>query len=180
MLFCFLAVLVSGCATWNPIKAGKTEWKSGDFFAELPEGWHKSSNAAYFLYLTNDGPYLQNISISKERTNKELPNSKKKITEGMLLEEVSDIVLDEMRLNKSFNNFELSENKPASFGETEAFRLTYTFTNDEYVKFKVIHYGFIHKKKYYEIRFQATTQHNLDKYDETFESFISSFKVEKM
>ena len=145
ILVCFLAFLVSGCATWTQIKAGKTQWKSGDFSADLPEGWHKSSNAVYFLYLTNDGPYLQSISISKEKTDKELPNSKKKITESMLLEEVSDIVLDEIRLNKMYNNFELTENKPASFAETKAFRLTYTFTNEDYVKFKVIHYGFIHK-----------------------------------
>ena len=176
-LLCLLSVVICGCAIWTPIKMENRRWQSGDFSAELPTGWNRSQTPDYFLYMTRDGVGLQNIGISKEKTGKELPNTKKKISEGMLLEDVADITLEELKLNKFYNNFELLENKPVELSTLPAFRLAYTYTNAEFVKFKVIQYGFIHKKKYYEIHYQATVQRNFDKYKADFENFLSSFRI---
>lgn len=172
-----LVVCQSGCATWKKIKVEKPSWKSGDFRAELPVNWYKGPNPNTFLFLIYDGARLQSISLSKTKTDKELPVTKKKIIEDMLLHEVAGIIVDELSLDKNINNFVLIENKPSKLKGAEAFKLMYEFTNSDTLKYRSVLYGFIYKKRYYEIQYTATTQHNFDKFYPDFEKFVSSFEI---
>ena len=88
----FFMGLISGCAVWKPIKENSARWHSGAFSATLPIGWAKSQTPEYFLLLTYHGVTLQQISLSTEKTGKELPVSKKIITEDMLLKDIADVV----------------------------------------------------------------------------------------
>lgn len=172
-----LVVGFTGCSIWKPVTIKSQSWKKGDFAGELPAGWSRASAPGFLLYLTNDGLLLQRISLSIAKTNKELPQSKKKITEDMMLQEIAGVVTDEMQLDKRFNNLQIEENKPTRLGDKEAFRLVYTFNNDDFVRYKNITYGFVHEKKYYELEFSATVQHNFAKFEPDFETVVRSFQV---
>jgi hypothetical protein len=173
-----VAVLVfSGCSIWKPVTMKNNQWKKRDFSAQLPTDWSKASAPGFVLYLTNDGLLLQRISLSQAKTDKELPQSKKKIVEGMLLQEVAGVVLDEMQLDKRFNNLVIEENKPVKLGGLDAFQLVYTFNNDDFVRYRNISYGFIYKKKYYELEFSATSQHNFEKFKKDFDMVVQSFQI---
>src|SRR3990172_9014099 len=104
-----LALGMAGCAIWKPVTQGHNGWKAEDFTADLPVGWVRTSAPDCLLILTKDGVYLQEITFSKTKTEKELTFSKKKITQDMLLQEIADITVNEMTLNKAYKNFELMD-----------------------------------------------------------------------
>jgi hypothetical protein len=158
------------------IKAENRAWKGGYFEAELPVGWTKFNMFGSQLYLSKDGFKLQMISLSQSRTNAELPVTKKRIKEGMLLQEIAEIVIDEATLSQEHKDFKIVSNAPTKIGGFDAFRLEYTFVNDHFVKYRSILYGFVYKKKYYEVQYSATQQHYWDDGFKDFEVFVESFK----
>ena len=171
-----VCLVISGCATMRYVKPNAQRWAKGNFEATLPIGWVVYNAPGYQLYLTKDGFSLQSIIITFSKTNKELPNTKRKITENMLLQEVSELILDELRLNQAYKNLSLLSNKPVQLGGLDAFRLEFTYNNDIFVKYHKILYGFILSKRYYEIEYTATQQHYYDKSVNDFQSFIDSFR----
>lgn len=173
-LSCFL---VAGCATMTLIKEKNSKWKNAQFEAILPIGWVKYTSPGATLALTKDGMFLQNISILKSKTNKELPNTKRKITEDLLVHEIASIVVDEIKLTEGVLNFNLLSKKPMNISGKEAFRLDFEFTNSENVKYYTVIYGFVHKRKFYEIEYRGMSQHYHDESFNVFEEFIKEFKI---
>ena len=179
----FLGALLSslilfGCATWQYIPKDNTRWRSGGIEATLPKGWVKYASITHLLFLTKDGILLQRITIGSKPLSKELPLTKKKLKADMLLQDVSGIISDDLSLNQEYKNFKLEENKPVAIGGIEAFRLTYTYNNEDFMKYKSITYGFILNKKYYEIEYVAARQHYFDRDLADFESFIKTLTIE--
>ena len=175
-----ILLIFSGCATWQLINTDNLKWKQYYFEAELPEGWVKFNSPVHLLFLTKDGVLLQCITISRHDLDKELPMSKKKIKENMLIQDIASIVVDEMTLNREeYLNLEFLENKPSNIGGIKGFRLIYTFNNKDFMQYRGIAYGFIFKKKYYDIEYLAAKQYYFEKGFLDFESFVNSFKVIK-
>lgn len=172
-----LVILLAGCASMTYIRQENRAWKSGYFEAQLPVGWTKFTRVGAELYLSKDGFFLQSISLSRTRTNVELPATKKKIKEGMLLQEIAELVIDEETISQKRKNFQVISNTPAKIGGLEAFRLEYTYDNDHFVKYRSILYGFIYKKKYYEVQYLATQQHYWDDGLKDFQAFVELFKM---
>ena len=152
-----LVFLLVGCATIKLIEEKNVKWKSGKFSSELPTGWSKYSWPGNILSLTRDGSYLQYIFISKTKTNKELQKTKKKITEDLLLQELSEIIKDELSLSDGITNFEVISQKPANIDGIDAFRLEYIFKNSEMVDYHGVVYGFVFKKKYPNAKISASS-----------------------
>ena len=175
VLLCSMALF--GCATWQYIPKDNTRWRSGGVEATLPKGWVKYASFTHMLFLTKDGILLQRITIAGKPLNKELSLTKKKLKEDMLLQDISGIISDELSLNQEYKNFKLEENKPVAIGGLEAFRLVYTYNNEDYMKYKSITYGFILNKKYYEIEYVAAHQHYFERDLADFESFIRELTV---
>jgi len=174
-----LLVFLAGCTSTKLITEGKRSWKYGDFEAVLPVGWVKMKYSGYNLALTIDGIYLQAISLAKTKTNRKLPVTQRKITEDMLLHEIAGLILDEMKLDQAYKNFEVIENKPHNIGGVPGFRLEFKYRSDNFVDYRGIKYGFLHKRKYYELEYSATIQHNYSRNLVAFDDFISSFNVKK-
>ncbi|MBU0469102.1 MAG: DUF1795 domain-containing protein [Candidatus Omnitrophica bacterium] len=174
-----LVSLLAGCATMKLINPKNAKWKSQKFSSELPVGWVKYSAPGNQLTLTRDGAFLQYISISKTKTNKELQNTKKKITEDLLIQELADIIQNEISLTSGVGGFEVISKKPADIDGLEAFRLEYKYQNKELVDYQGVIYGFIFNKKYYEIGYSAMKQHYHAKSIAAFEDFVKKFRVKQ-
>ncbi|MBF0523163.1 MAG: hypothetical protein HQL24_08930 [Candidatus Omnitrophica bacterium] len=172
-----LVVFLTGCAPWQYIDMNNSKWSSGPFESVLPNGWMKFNSPNHILMVTKDGFLLQAISITKSKTNQELPYTKKKIKEDMLLEEISSLVVDEMSLDQSYKNLKILMNKPVKVGGVDAFEIEFTFNNDDFVKYHVLTYGFLLKKQFYELEYAATEQHYYKHDLKDFEEFVGSFNV---
>jgi hypothetical protein len=177
--FLGMAILLSGCATWQLIKKENTKWKNGAFSAELPEGWVKS-NPMTLLYLTKDGGSLQGISFYFVDTKKEQFFTKKKIEDSMLPQDIAAIIVDEMTLNRgSLLNFKVLENKPLDIDGVKGFRIDYSYNTSAFTKYKAVRCGFFFEKKFYEIVYMAAAQHYYEDGIADFESFLKSFRIKK-
>lgn len=173
----FLWLFLAGCATIIYIEQNNSSWKRGYFEAELPINWIKYTSPFHELFLSKDGFLLQSISLSKTKTNKELPATKRKIIEGMLLQEISELVIDEMNLSQKYKNLKIISNIPTELGDIDAFKIEYSFNNDRLVKYQVIMYGFLYKRRYFEVEYLAIKQHYWDKSLKDFEKFVESFRL---
>ncbi|MCA9400603.1 MAG: hypothetical protein KC713_03180 [Candidatus Omnitrophica bacterium] len=176
MLVVVYLIVFSGCAIWTPIKKDKNLWKYRDFQAEFPVGWAKSSHSNGVV-LTYQGVYLQEISFSKARMNAEFKFSKRKITEDMLLQDISKLIIDELSLNQNLKNFTLLENSPTNLSGQEAFKIVYTFNNVDFVTYKCVTYGFVYEKKFYQMKYIAALQYHYDHFLKDFETMMESFKI---
>lgn len=174
-----LATALCGCATFKLIKPKNVKWKNQSFSSVLPVGWVIYSTPGNLLSLTRDGILLQFVCMSKTKTNKELPKSKKKITEVLLLQELAEIIKNEISLTDDISDFNVLSQKPADLDGLEAFRLEYEYRNKDLVGYHGIIYGFIFKKKYYEISYNALAQHYYGESLDAFENFIREFKVKR-
>ena len=172
-----LVASLSGCAVWTYTGEKNILWKSGKFKAELPAGWMRFASPQHQLFLTRDGSLLDSIAITKSKTNSEFPNTKRKITEDMLLQEIATLVVDEFSLDQAYKNFAILSNQPSKIGGVDCFKLEYTFNNDRFVKYKGIIYGFVLDRRYYQVEFVATQQHYYDGTIKDFEDFIGSFLI---
>lgn len=178
-----LLISLSGCATtWQYIDKNDAVWKHSHFEARLPMGWVKCNAPSSLLGLTKDGLALQQISLTKHKTesDKEFPKTKKKIKEGMLSQEIADLIINEMSLNREiFLNFQIIENKPAKIGGIDGFKIIFTYNNEDFMKSEVVYYGFILKKQFYSLQYIAAKQHYFERDLADFEWFVDNFNVKK-
>lgn len=169
-VFC---ILIAGCATWS--KTTENYVNSAEKYSvNLPWGWmmHKGGG----LLLTRDGIWLENIVVSRRKIDKELPYTKKKFVKGMLPEEIAQIIWDDLQANNKIGNLELIENKPIEISGMDGFRLIYSFTTEDGLKKKCIHYGFGYEDWVYEISFTAAEWHYFSKELDAFNETVDSFK----
>jgi hypothetical protein len=178
LLIPILSLIICGCAAWQLVQI-PYKWRYSNFEATLPEGWMKFNSPVDLLFLTKDGEFLQNIRFFRYRIDKEkeLPLSKKKFMKEMLPQEIAELIVNEMSLDKNKNNLKILENTPVSISGTEGFRLQYVFNTPEHLKLKSIDYGFKYDKYIYLIRYQAAEQFYFDKDIEAFNGLIDGFKI---
>lgn len=173
----FLAIVLSGCATWQLVRKS-TFWKGGDFSATLPEGWMKFASPTDLLFLTKDGSLLQHIRFYSFRIGKELPVTKKKFSDDMLVHEIAELTINEISLDKeNVHNFNLLSNTPVNISGIEGFRLEYSFYTPYRMETRAVHYGFKKGKNIYFIKYIAAAQHYYNKNLDAFENFIKSYKI---
>ncbi len=170
-----MTLVVAGCAPWRYIGKEGTTWGQGPFTGTLPTGWVKMDSD--MLLLTRSGTSLEKIEIIRYAVDKELPINKKKFTVGMLPQEAAQVLIDEMTLDKTMNNFQVIENRPVKLGEVPAFKLILTFNNDDGKKSRTILYGFVMDKWLYEIRYIAAQQHYFDSSVKDFETFVLGLQI---
>jgi len=173
-----LALLVCGCAPWQIVQNSR-QWRYLGFEATLPAGWMKLNSSPDILFLSKDGELLQSIRIFRYEINKKnaLPITKKIVTDNMLPQEISELIVNEMSLNQNKQKLKILENIPIDISGENGFKLEYVFNTPDNLKIKSVLYGFKKDKFIYLIQYQATEQFYFDKDVVVFDDFIKSFKV---
>lgn len=177
-LLILLSIFICGCAAWQLIET-QYKWQYAKFEALLPEGWMKLNTGSDLLFLTKDGELLQTIRLFRFRIgkDKELPITKKKFTNEMLPQEISELIINELSLDQNKHNFKTLENVPVNISGKDSFRIEYTYKTPDNLVLKVMLYGFKEDKYIYLIQYQAAEQHYFDKDIEVFKKFVSDFKI---
>lgn len=177
-LVLFICIFLSGCAQWIYVEQGKF-WKNRNFSVSLPEGWKRAGFNApnNLLFLTNDGFLLEYIQISQLKMDKKLSKTKKKISDNMLLPEISRLIADEISQEEFRKNFKILSNIPTSIDTKDCFKINYSFHYKTNYKIKGILYGFVLKRKIYLIAYEAGERYYFDKYLPIFEKFIANLEI---
>ncbi len=154
-----------------------------NFSVELPHGWRAFNISEYALtrdlLISKDGFYLQYILIKRTNIEEPFENNKRRIQKGMLPKEVSEVVLDDLRVDQTVLNLEIIENVPVKISGIPGFKAVFTYKNSDGLKLKSIYYGFLHEERFYTIRYNAALRHYFEKELKTFEEILKSFKLIK-
>lgn len=174
----FFAVLLltAGCASAPAWWRVDGPYERDTYAVQLPSDWKMPSRLSYLL-LTKDGVNLQNITIDRSHVDTPFSFTKKKFSPGMLSQEAAEIFLDNLASNEIITNFEVLENKPIKLSGHNSFRAVYTFKDKDKLKYRVVTYGFVREKTFYDLSYIAPVRHYFDKDIKTFEKLVQSFKL---
>ncbi|MFQ5801037.1 MAG: hypothetical protein ACE5HH_04900 [Candidatus Hydrothermarchaeales archaeon] len=131
------------------------------------------------IRITRDGLTLQQISIGRIAADEELPHTKKKLSNGMLPQELAEVITDDLRSNANITNLQVNENVPATVGGHPGFKLLYTYQTKQGLKIKVAHYGVMSGDWCYYLLYEAPARYYFPKDFPVFEKVKETFKIHK-
>jgi hypothetical protein len=170
-----LLLFLPACAPW--LRAGGSyESPSHNFSVYIPDGWMRLDTDRYLL-LSKEGPFLQYVLIQDRHLDKPFRHTKKKMKAGMLAQEASEVVLDEITSDQTIMDFEVLENVPTKIDGQDGFRLLFTYTNRDGLKLKTVYYGFLSAERFYSIRYTAAKRYYFLKEIPIFDQLLNSFKL---
>jgi hypothetical protein len=174
----FVAMLsIVGCGTWSTV-GGVYKDSHLNISTELPLEWKRlKSTKDGRLTITRDGLSLQEIRIARFALGKDLPNTKKKITQGMLPQEAAEILIDDLNSDFELANKNILENTPETIDGFSGFKISYSFETIKGLKKKAIAFGFLTSKWVYLISYNAPSRYYFDKDFPSFEKVRGSFTL---
>jgi hypothetical protein len=169
-------LLLCGCATWAAV-GGKHSQSSQNFEVDLPKGWRKSNMAQGKVLITRDGLALQQIQILRRPVDKKFPFTKKILSKDMLLQEISEVLMDNIRSNPNISNQQLISDSPAQIGGHPGLKLVYTYQTKGGLTKKGIIYCFMLADWCYELIYEAPERHYFTKHLAVFNRVKDSFRL---
>ncbi len=173
-VMCLIVMVLAGCATWIRT-GGPFSAPAQNVSADLPDGWMRM-NTDEFLIITRDGVLLQNILVEKIHVEDSLQNTKKKFRQGMLPQELAEVIIDNASSNQKMLDLKVETNKPAMVGGQSGFKLVYTYKDENGLKYKTLYYGFMPDEFFYGIHYDAPQRHYYNRDLEAFEKVVASLK----
>ncbi len=179
IVLCLIVTIIAmGCATWVAVK-GKHSISSQNFEVEIPDGWRKFNASRDALIITKDGLSLQQINIMRREIDKEMPHTKKKLSKEMMPQEVSEVVIDNIRSNPNIMNQQFLENAPAEIGGFSGIKIVYIYQTKAGLTKKGVNYSFLFDNWCYEITYEAAERYYFGKDFPDFEQVVQSFRLIK-
>lgn len=188
-------ILVWGCAPYVVV-GGKYVASLDSFEVELPAGWRKhelnfdpvarrmlddlqtTRDLSWdAVRITRDGLMLQQIGMGRVFVEKELTHTKRKLLQGMIPQEASEVIADGIRSNPNLMNVKIIENNPATVGGYPGFKLTYVGLMKKGLPIKVTYYGAVVENWLYYLIYEAPERHYFAKDQAIFERVKDSFKI---
>lgn len=139
LLSLILIFSVGGClprqAKFSPV-GSEEQFPADQIWADWPSEWmtfrpaerdEEADKEGMLLLLSKDGFNLQTITLTKHALEKEFKHTQKKLTNGMLPQEVAEVVLDNVRANPQVVDLQIVQSGPAMVAGTPGFTLTYTY-----------------------------------------------------
>lgn len=177
--FVFASLLFTGCAQWQDA-SGIQKIESQKVTIDLSkDNWHALNLKNHERYmLTKDGMLLQQINITRFDLDTALSSSKKMISKDILSHELSELLIENLKLVHSMNGFRLISNEPESISQQDAINISYQI-KDEYDNIiKVNASYFIFDDKLYVINYIAPNQYYYSKDLEKYNSIKKSIKLD--
>jgi hypothetical protein len=134
-------------------------------------------NAEDRVRITRDGFLLQTIGVDQYRLDESLKHTKRKFEKGMLPQEVSAVLIDDITLIEEVASSDVLENVPAQFAGIDGFRvvLLLHFKNGEERKCAL--YGGMSGDRVFELFYSAPPRFYFGRDLETFEGVVRSFRL---
>jgi len=168
-------LFITGCASVAQERSLKN-LPDSEFSVRIPEGWWKPKHINKYL-ITKDGAFLQYVLIQQRPVDLPYSHTKKKLNKGMLPQEASGVIVDEIASDRRILSFNVIENVPAVIDGHDGFKILFTYKDKKGSTFKTLYYGFISGDSFFNLRYNAAMRHYFEKDIADFEQILSSFKV---
>ncbi len=191
-----VTLLVTGCIRqpqyWTMTDEMNRVMKTNSFEVRIPEQWvrttvprtweivevdgERQSVMLESISTTRDGTGIHAISVTRRYLDSAFPTIKKKINARMLLPEVSDLYVSELRKRSGLERLKVLSNKPAKVNGKPAFKLVMQFKNDDGLRIRLESYGFIDKTGFYTISYRAPYLYYYNRDHKEFNRVVRSFR----
>jgi len=153
------ALLLAACA--GPWKTAPDQLQSPQWSIATPAGWmHLSTREAEML--SKDGAYLEYILIQARPLAQGFRFTHQKLNAGMLPHEAARLIVDNLRSDPLIRKFRLLASEPAVVDGHAAFRLTYSYRDQNDVELKTIYYGVVLPDQFFNLRYTAARRYYFD------------------
>lgn len=177
LLLVLYVLMLAGCTTWTQLEGREYQEKGRGFKAEMSKDWMRFNLGPNFM-MTKNGTTLDIISVARLKYDAKLDHTKKKYFEGMTVQELAEIEIDNIRANGGIDEFETAFNRPEMIDGQQAYRVEYSYVHmPGGLKIRGVLLGFLKDKLIYRIRFEAADQYYFGKARPDFDRFINSFKL---
>lgn len=178
-----VVALCAGCVTkhvpWEQID-GTYKWSTGwfgsSFSIDLPEGWMGATEVEG-LVASRDGFSLQVIRVGRLEPGKALPHTKKTISATMTPQEISEVLVDDVRTSGAVKGLKVLENRPATISGERGFRTLLAFRNSDGLKSRAVLSGVLIGKNVWRIIYTAPERYYFDLDLPTFDKALTTFRV---
>ncbi len=181
-----LLLLITGSTAMSAEQGEKISWEG--FMFVVPEGWKvphdeeqprgKKKFKEKILFMTKDGSPLNRVEFRKRLFTAEFGNTRKRLTKGMMPQEMAEVIQNDFELDQSMKNLKVLENKPATVGGIPGFRLAFSFRDSGMLQYQCVYYGFQQEEMFYSVLFIAPKRHYFETNVGTFEEVVRNFKLE--
>jgi len=173
-----LTLIFTGCAQWQNA-SGVQKINSQKITLDLKdEKWHSFNNKEQETYiLTKDGVYLQSLLIKRVPLDMALKSSKKIIPENILLHELAELIIEDLKLANGMNSFQVLSNRPEKVDIKDAVEIISQVKDPNDNQIKINSTYFIYDKKLYQISYSAPNQYFYNRDLNTYLSIKKSIKL---
>ncbi|HVN47858.1 MAG TPA: hypothetical protein VMU30_03440 [Bacteroidota bacterium] len=176
LIFC---ICLCGCAVSNFSQMPSIFVDSHKLFTfTAPPNWYKYKHESKdsTVVMTVDGLELQYIRVAARSTKSNLSNTKRKITKGMVPQELADVFIDDLKSDHEMMNLEILDNQPATIREHEGFQFEYRFITPKGLKKKGVMCGYLENEQACIVQYVAAEQVYFQKDFAAYESVKSSLR----
>ncbi len=171
-----------GCApAWSPINEATPKpygLASIEVKAELPQGWMSATYpplGGVWLF-TRHGQELEEIMLRRWKKTDIVKDTNRSVRENMTLQDIADLSLDSRRLDDGVGALQVLENRPASVGGRECYRLDYRYRDEIGLARRTIEYGCPVGAWLYRFEFQAPVQYYFERHLDDFETLVGTIE----
>lgn len=168
-------LFLTGCiSTWD-YPEGPVSSSSKSYTIDFPEGW-SYLDGGKTLQSTFDGPLLQVIRVREYDLEDELPYSEETVASDTAIEDLGDILFQEFYKTPGLTGPSLESAGPAQIDSVEGVEITFSFSNDDGLRYRSIARAAIKDQALYVIEYSAPIRHYFERYDDRLPRTIDSFK----
>jgi hypothetical protein len=176
-------IFVSGCATGpNYLRvddmpsSGPTSDPTEAFTVVLPGGWVRAMFYRADITITYDGVLLHYIELAAKDHRKAFSSIDEKTSEGLLVTELAELMIANLKSNEYYSGVEVLENSPTTLDGKQAVRIHVRY-DQEGVRYEGINYGMVDENGYYQLSYWAPSLHYFQRDVDTFEELVKSFRL---
>jgi hypothetical protein len=150
--------------------------EQNNYSIAFPDSWHSTRNGNNRLLVTRQGWDLQSICVERFLVNDGLPNTKKIISDKMILPDQAQSMIDCIRNSPNLTRFVLQSNKPAMLSGKSAFRIEYSYGEGD-LTYQCICYGQVRGEWLYVVQYYAPLRYYFEITLNDFEKSVKTFSI---
>ncbi len=177
IMLLFFVLNLTACGGWKQIKSPEVRHYEGRYRVDLPVCWLRNRNITDRIEISKDGPLLNCIEIKYTPKGESLPLTMVKINDDMLVSEVSEYVLTELKRKYQKVTLNHIKTEPAMIGGRSGFKIHVETTNARGLEYELIVYGFVDGPYLYQLSYHAPRLYYFEKDLQLFEDMVASFSI---
>jgi hypothetical protein len=176
LLAAIILYALSGCAAWTRIDTVTQEGPGGKYKVQAPLGWVRFNMAQQAILITRDGLPIQHIQIGQVKDEDYFKQTKVKLANNISPSDLSQMVLAEMRSDKSLSGLVVKRNEPYTVAGQPGFMVHFQYRDERGTLFDRVVLGTAKGREVIVMTYHGLNSHYFARDLDTFYGVAKSFQ----